>query len=90
MGHENKTYVIINASDVSSVNFNQVLETSESTLRYNNDDTLTFFKYIGPEPSSLLSITKVVVNGRTHHTHSQILEVLSTTGTTGWIVLDEI
>ena len=40
-----RTYAIINASDVSNVNFNQTLETAASTLRYSLDDSLTFIKW---------------------------------------------
>ena len=47
MAHENKTYVIINMSDLGSVNFSEVMETSSSTVRPNNDNTLTFVKYEG-------------------------------------------
>ena len=42
-----RTYVIIEAGDVSSVDFSQVLETSANTLRYSNDNSKTFVKYEG-------------------------------------------
>ena len=57
-------YVIINSSEVSSVNFNEVLETSTKTLRYNLDGTKTFVKYEGDQPSFL--------NGKTELTHAEI------------------
>lgn len=90
MAHDNKTYVIINVSDLGSVDFNEVLETSSSTVRKNNDETLTFVKYEGSEPLSVQGITKVTMDGRDYHNHSQILQILSTTGTTGWTTLDEL
>ena len=90
MAHENKTYVIINMSDLGSVNFSEVMETSSSTVRPNNDNTLTFVKYEGSEPPSIQGITKVTVDGREYHTHSQIKEILSTTGTTGWTTISDI
>jgi hypothetical protein len=40
-----RNYVIIDASEVSSVDFNQVLETSADTLRYNLAGTQTFVKF---------------------------------------------
>ena len=40
-----RTYAIINANDVSNVNFDQVLETSADTLRYSLDNSLTFIKW---------------------------------------------
>ena len=65
-----KTYCIINSSDVSSVDFDQVLETSSDTLRYSVDGTKTFVKYEDGQPSFLW--------GKTEYTHEEILEVLAT------------
>ena len=65
----NRTYVIIEAGDVSSVDFSQVLETSADTLKYNNDETKTFVKYEGSQPSFL--------NGKTTYTHTEILAELA-------------
>ena len=64
-----RSYVIIDASEVSSVDFNQVLETSASTLRYSLDGSQTFVKYEGGTPSFL--------EGKTAYTHSEILTILS-------------
>jgi hypothetical protein len=65
-----RNYVIIDASEVSSVDFNQVLETSPSTLRYNLAGTQTFVKYEGDTPSFLA--------GKTALDRSEMLAVLST------------
>ena len=65
-----KNYVIIDASDVSSVDFSQVYETSADTLRYNVAGDQTFVKYTGNKPRFLY--------GKTTYTHSQILDILST------------
>jgi hypothetical protein len=62
-------YVIIDSSEVSSVDFNQVLETSADTLRYNLAGTQTFVKFEGDTPSFL--------DGKTQYTYSDILTVLS-------------
>jgi len=62
-------YVIIDSSEVSSVDFNQVLETSADTLRYNLAGTQTFVKFDGDTPSFL--------DGKTQYTYSDILTVLS-------------
>ena len=64
-----RTYVIIDAGDVSGVDFSQVLETSASTLRYNKDDSKTFVKYEGSQPSFL--------DGKTTYTHAEILTELA-------------
>ena len=64
-----KTYCIINSTDVSSVDFEQVFETSAETLRYSVDDSQTFVKYEGAKPRFLY--------GKDTYTHSQILEILA-------------
>ena len=65
----NRKYVIINADEVSSVDFDQVDETSADTIRYSVDGSQTFVKYEGDQPSFL--------NGKQEYTHSEILTVLS-------------
>ena len=64
-----RNYVIIDASEVSSVDFDQVLETSAETLRYNVAGTKTFVKFEGETPSFL--------EGKTSYTHSEMLEILA-------------
>jgi len=63
-----RNYVIIDASEVPSVDFNNVLETSAATLRYNVAGDKTFVKYEGAMPPFLL--------GKDTYSHAQILEVL--------------
>ena len=46
-------YVILTASEVSSIDFSKVLEDSVDTLRYNNENTKTFVKFTGDTPSFL-------------------------------------
>ena len=64
-----KKYVIITASEVSSVDFSQVLEDSSDTLRYNNDNTKTFVKFEGSTPSFL--------DGKTQYNNSEMLTELN-------------
>jgi len=64
-----RNYVIIDASEVSSVNFDQVMETSPSTLRYSLNGSQTFVKFEGDTPSFL--------EGKTSYTHSEMLEILA-------------
>ncbi len=64
-----RQYVILNASDVSSVNFDDVLENSGDTLRYNLAGDETFVKYEGPKPRCLY--------GKDTLSHSAMLTVLS-------------
>ena len=64
-----KNYVIIDASEVSSVDFDQVLQTSTDTLRYSVDGSKALLKYEGDQPSFL--------SGKTEHSHEEILSILS-------------
>ncbi len=66
-----RKYVIINADEVSSVNFDQVDETSESTIRYSLDGSKTFVKFDSDTTPSFL-------DGKTQYTHSEILTILAT------------
>jgi len=68
-----RKYVIINADEVDSVNFDQVDETSEHTLRYNIDPagTKTSVKFDS-------DTTPLFLVGKTQYTHSEILAILAT------------
>jgi hypothetical protein len=64
-----RTYVIIDASEVSSVDFSQVLQADADKLRYSLDGTKTFVKYEGDQPFFLL--------GKTEYNQEEILAILS-------------
>ena len=66
-----RKYVIINADEVDSVDFNQVDETSADTVRYNVAGTQTFVKFDTDTTPSFLE-------GKTQYTHSEILTILAT------------
>ena len=70
-----RKYVIINASEVSSVDFSKVIETSVDTLRYSLDNSKTFVKFEGDTPSFL--------DNKTIYNNSEILTILSGTDWTG-------
>ena len=67
-------YVILAASEVADIVFAEVLETSESTLRYNLAGTQTVVKYEGAKPRFLY--------GKDTYTHSEILAILATSAWT--------
>tara|TARA_R110002110_G_scaffold75915_5_gene200362 strand:- start:337 stop:573 length:237 start_codon:yes stop_codon:yes gene_type:complete len=66
----NRTYVIIEADDVSTVDFDEVMETSADTLRWSVDESQTFVKFVGDTPSFLV--------GKTQYNHDEIRAVLAT------------
>ena len=53
MNFEDRKYVIITKDEVSLVDFSQVLEFSADHLRYSLDESKTFVKYYGEQPSFL-------------------------------------
>jgi hypothetical protein len=61
-------YTIILTEEVSSVDFSQVLETSEDTLRYNNERSEALLKFKGETPSFL--------DGKTLYDYEGIMEIL--------------
>ena len=67
---DNRTYVIINAADVPQVDFSEVLETSEDTVRRSVDHTKTFVKFVGEAPSFL--------DGKTQYNYPEIMAILAT------------
>ena len=70
---ENRNYLIFNMSQVDSVDFSAVLETSADTLRLSVDETKSFVKWDGETPSFVSDLT----NTEGPYSHSQILEILA-------------
>lgn len=62
-------YTILNTDELSSVNFNEVNETSENTLRYNNAKTEFLLKFEGETPSFL--------EGKTLYDYDGIMQILN-------------
>ena len=69
----NRNYVIFNVSELATIDFSQVLETSIDTVRKSIDETLTFVKYEGEMPSSVTALT----TKQGPYTHSEILTILA-------------
>ena len=63
-----RKYVIINTSEVSSVDFSKVLETSADTLRHSLNGGKALLKYDGNQPSFL--------DGKTEYNYEDIIEIL--------------
>ena len=63
-------YVIYNIADVSTIDFSQVEETSQDTLRLSIDGTKTVLKFVGETPSFLVGLQQ--------YNHSEILAIMST------------
>jgi len=70
----NRTYIVFSSSEINKVNFNEVLEDSQNTLRRSLDGTLAFVKWDGPQPSFVSTMTTI----QGFYTYAQILNVLAT------------
>ena len=62
-------YTILNKEELDSVNFDEVLETSTNTIRYNNANTEFLLKFEGNTPSFL--------EGKTLYDYNGIMEILN-------------
>ena len=72
---DHRNFMIFNVSELGSVNFNEVLETSQDTVRKSVDETKTFVKWEGDNtPTSVDSLT----TKEGPYTYNEILTILST------------
>ena len=72
---DHRNFMIFNVSELGSVNFNEVLETSQDTVRKSVDETKTFVKWEGNNtPTSVDSLT----TKEGPYTYDEILNILST------------
>ena len=69
-----RTYLIIKTSELDSVDFNQVCETSAETVRRSIDNTKTFIKWDGDQPTFVSSLTET----EGPYTNEEILDILAT------------
>jgi hypothetical protein len=75
MAYENREFMIFNVSELDTINFNEVLETSADTVRKSVDGTKTFVKWDGATiPPSVDSLT----TKEGPYTYTEILSILST------------
>ena len=58
---QERTFLIIPVSELSKVDFTQVLETSPDTVRRSVDGTKTFIKWEGVEPTFLGEVSRTCV-----------------------------
>ena len=69
-----RTYLIIKASELDSVDFSQVCETSAETVSRSLDDTKTFIKWEGDQPSFVSGLTET----EGPYTNEEIRSILAT------------
>ena len=78
---DHRHWVIISESDLSNIDFSQVMETSAETLRFSVDGTLTFVKYEGDMPSSVNACS----SKSQEYSHDEILAILNANDGVWWV-----
>ena len=68
------TYITINMSEIVLVDFNQVMETSEQTVRLSVDSLQTVLKWEGTEPAFVSTLSSY----EGPYTHEEILAIMAT------------
>jgi hypothetical protein len=73
--YEQRQFMIFSVTELNKIDFNEVLETSEETVRKSIDETLTFVKWDSEGiPNSVQTLTTT----QGPYTYSEMLEILKT------------
>jgi hypothetical protein len=73
MHFENRHYLVFDLTEVDTIDFSEVMETSADTLRKNLANTQSFVKYESDMPASITAL-----NTRSQeYTHAEILALLA-------------
>ena len=83
MPYENRNFMIFDVSELDTIDFDTVLETSADTVRRSVDGTKTFVKWDGEIPTCVSELT----TKEGPYTYEEIIEILSGVE---WVVIVEI
>lgn len=73
--HNHKTYAVINLSDIGLIDFTQVNETSEHTIRKSLNNTEFVIKWNeGKEPAFITDGSVIPVEAYDHHAILELME----------------
>ena len=75
MAYDQRQFMIFNISELSSVDFTQVLETSAETVRKSVDETKTFVKWDG---ETIPSCVENLTTKEGPYTYEEIIAILAT------------
>ena len=73
--YEHRQFVIFDVSEISSIDFTQVLETSADTVRTSVDGTKTFVKW---DTETVPSCVETLPTKSIYYTYEEILTILAT------------
>ena len=72
--YEQRQFVMFDVTEVPTIDFSQVLETSAETLRVSTDGTRTFVKWDGGTPPSCV---ENLTTKSEYYTYTEIVEILN-------------
>ena len=72
--YEERTYLILNVSEIPLINFDDIEETSADTLRRSVDETKTVIKWEGAQPAFVSELT----TKEGPYTYDEILVIMNT------------
>jgi hypothetical protein len=73
--YEHRQFVIFDVSEISSIDFSQVLETSADTVRTSVDGTKTFVKW---DSETVPPCVETLTTKSMYYTYDEILTILAT------------
>jgi hypothetical protein len=72
--YDERNFLIFNVSEINKINFDEVLETSATTLRKSVNETKTLIKWDGEAPDFVVTMT----TKEGPYTYDEILTILAT------------
>ena len=77
--YSNRRYVTFNISEKDDIDYSEVYETSQESLRLSTDTSSSFVKYDLPEPISVSSL----ITKSAEYTYSEFITLLTTPAWSG-------
>lgn len=77
--YSNRRYVTFNISEKDDIDYSEVYETSQDSLRLSTDTSSSFVKYEIPQPTSVSSLT----TKSQEYTYSEFITLLATPAWSG-------
>jgi hypothetical protein len=72
--YEQRNFAIFFTTELNQINFDEVLETNETTVRLSTDGSLTFVKWDGETPPPSVEALETIEG---YYTYTEMLDVLS-------------
>jgi hypothetical protein len=84
MEYQNREFMIFNVSELDQIDFSQVLETSQDTVRKSADQTKTFVKWNDEIPDCVLNL----LTKEGPYSYDEMLEIMNTEEWKSTIVIE--